>query len=141
MDRQAPFANNILIDFYALLNYIYNLITDNGISSFINKQIQFERLMFIISNFFAALASVIHLILTLYMYVIIARAVMSWFNPNPYSNIVRFIYQITDPVLDRVRRLIPPIGGLDLSPVVVIFAILFIDRFLVSTLRNLVHSL
>ncbi|MBN1559103.1 YggT family protein [candidate division KSB1 bacterium] len=97
--------------------------------------------MFIISNFFAALASVIHLILTLYMYVIIARAVMSWFNPNPYSNIVRFIYQITDPVLDRVRRLIPPIGGLDLSPVVVIFAILFIDRFLVSTLRNLVHSL
>lgn len=95
--------------------------------------------MFILQNFFAALASVLHLVLTLYMYVIIARAVMSWFNPNPYNSVVRFIYQITDPVLEQVRRFIPPIGGLDLSPVVVIFIILFIDRFLVSTLRHLAY--
>ena len=95
--------------------------------------------MFIVQNFFSALASIAHLVLTLYMYVIIARAVMSWFNPNPYSSIVRFIYQITDPVLDWVRRVIPPIGGLDLSPVIVIFAILFIDRFIVSTLRYLAY--
>ena len=95
--------------------------------------------MFVIDNFFAALASVLHLFLILYMYVIIARAVMSWFNPNPYNNIVRFIYQITDPVLERVRRFIPPISGLDLSPVIVIFIILFIDRFLVSTLRALAY--
>ena len=95
--------------------------------------------MFVIQNFFSALASILHLFLTLYMYVIIARAVMSWFNPNPYNNIVRFIYQITDPVLDRVRRFIPPISGLDLSPIVVIFAILFIDRFLVSILRSLAY--
>ncbi len=95
--------------------------------------------MFIIQNFFAALASVLHLFLTLYMYIIIARAVMSWFNPDPYNKVVRFIYQTTDPVLDRVRRFIPPISGLDLSPIVVIFAILFIDRFLVSILRHLAY--
>ncbi len=93
--------------------------------------------MFIIQNFFAALASIVHLFLILYMYVIIARAVMSWFNPNPYNSVVRFIYQITDPVLEQVRRFLPPIAGLDLSPVVVIFVILFLDRFLVSTLRQL----
>ncbi len=93
--------------------------------------------MFIIQNFFSAVASVLHLFLTLYMYVIIARAVMSWFNPDPYNQIVRFIYRITDPVLDWVRRYIPTFSGLDLSPVVIIFAILFIDRFLVSILRHL----
>lgn len=95
--------------------------------------------MFIIENFFNAVASVLHLILTLYMYVIIARAVMSWFNPNPYNNIVRFIYQITDPVLARVRQFIPPISGIDLSPIIIIFALLFLDRFLVSTLRALAN--
>jgi len=91
--------------------------------------------MQIIGNFFSALASVIHLVLILYMYIIIARAVMSWFNPNPYNTIVRFIYQITDPVLNQVRRFIPPIAGLDLSPVIVILIILFIDRFIMYTLR------
>ena len=95
--------------------------------------------MVVIGNFFSALASVLHLGLTLYMYTVIARAVMSWFNPNPYNGFVRFIYQITDPVLDRVRQFIPPISGLDLSPIIVIFAILFLDRFLVSTLRALAY--
>ena len=95
--------------------------------------------MFVIQNFFSAIASVLHLFLTLYTYVIIARAVMSWFNPSPYNSIVRFIYQITDPVLDWVRRFVPPISGLDLSPIIVIFAILFIDKFIVSILRHLAY--
>lgn len=95
--------------------------------------------MFIIQNFLSALATVLHLFLTLYMYVIIARAVMSWFNPNPYNAIVRFINQVTDPVLNWVRRYVPTISGLDLSPIVVIFAILFVDRFLVSILRHLAY--
>jgi len=95
--------------------------------------------MFIFENFISALASVISLFLTLYMYIIIARAVLSWFNPNPYNNIVRFIYQITDPVLSWVRRFIPTVGGLDLSPIVVIFAIIFINRFIVSILRDIAY--
>ena len=93
--------------------------------------------MFVIENFFSALASVLHLFLTLCIYVVIARAVMSWFNPNPYNGFVRFIYQITDPVIEWVRQFIPPIGELDLSPIVIIFALLFLDKFLVSTLRAL----
>ena len=93
--------------------------------------------MQILANFFNALADVMHLALTLYMYMIIIRAVMSWINPNPHNGFVRFIHQATDPVLNRVRRYVPPIGGLDLSPVIVIFALIFLDRFLVSTLKYL----
>lgn len=93
--------------------------------------------MFIVRNLFLALASVLHLVLTLYMYIVVARAVMSWFNPNPYNKLVRFIYLITDPILMRIRKFIPPISGLDLSPVVLIVLLLFLDRFLVSTLQHL----
>lgn len=94
-------------------------------------------IMQIVANLFTALADVLHLALTLYMYIIIIRAVMSWINPNPYNAFVRFIYQATDPVLSRVRRYIPPVAGLDLSPIIVIFVIIFLDRFLVSTLEYL----
>jgi len=93
--------------------------------------------MVIIANFFAAIAEVIHLVLMIYMWIIIIRAIMSWINPNPYHQLVQFIYQITDPVLNMVRRYIPPIAGLDLSPIIVILVIMFIDRFFVSTLRYL----
>ena len=64
-------------------------------------------------------------LLNLYFYLIIARALMSWFNPNPSNPIVRLIYVLTEPVLGPIRRVIPPMGGLDLSPLVV-FAILYI---------------
>ncbi len=93
--------------------------------------------MVIIGNFFAAIAKIVHLVLMIYMWIIIIRAVMSWINPNPYSQLVQFIHQITDPVLNMVRRYIPPIAGLDLSPVIVILVIMFIDRFFVSILRYL----
>ena len=95
--------------------------------------------MFVIDNFFSALASVISLVLQLYMVAIIARAVMSWFNPNPYNGFVRFIHQITEPVLEKVRRYMPDLGGFDLSPIVVILAIYFLNSFLVPTLRALAH--
>lgn len=90
-----------------------------------------------ISNFIHALADVLHLFFTLYIYMIIARAVVSWISVNPYSPFVQFLYRVTEPVLSRARRLLPPMAGLDLSPVVVIFVILFLDRFLVNTLRQL----
>lgn len=93
--------------------------------------------MQILGYFFTALADVLHLALTLYMYIIIIRAVVSWIQPNPYNTFVRFLYQATDPVLNKVRQYIPPIAGLDLSPVIVIFALIFLDRFLVSTLNYL----
>jgi YggT family protein len=94
--------------------------------------------MFILSNFLAALASVIGFLLTAYMWLIIARALISWVNPDPYNPIVRFLYSVTDPLLIAIRRRLPLMfGGIDFSPIVVILAIVFLQQFLVSTLHDL----
>jgi YggT family protein len=86
---------------------------------------------------FSILALLIHVLLIVYTYIIITRVVMSWLNPNPHHPAVRFIEQVTEPVLSRVRQFLPSFGGLDLSPVIVIFAILLVDRILQSIFRIL----
>lgn len=98
--------------------------------------------MFVISNFLSATAVVLNLVLTIYMWLIIIRALLSWVNPDPYSPIVRFLYAATEPVLARVRifmayRLGIRMSGLDISPLVVILVIYFAQRFLVQSLQDL----
>ena len=63
--------------------------------------------MFVIANLFNALAVILHYVLTFYMYLIIARAILSWVNPDPYNPIVRFLYSVTEPVLQLVRSRLP----------------------------------
>jgi YggT family protein len=94
--------------------------------------------MFIVQNFFAALAVVIDLVLTAYFYIVIARAILSWVNPDPYNPIVRFLYNVTEPVLYAIRKRVPMFfGGVDFSPMVVILGIYFLDSFLVPTLAGM----
>ncbi|MGA9754553.1 MAG: YggT family protein [Desulfobaccales bacterium] len=94
--------------------------------------------MFALRHLIEALASILNTALSIYMWVIIARALLSWVNPDPYNPIVRFLYNVTEPVLGWVRRRVPLIfGGLDLSPLLVLLAIVFLQRFLVSTLWDL----
>ena len=98
--------------------------------------------MFVASNFVLAVATIINLALEVYFWIIIARAVLSWVNPDPYNPIVRFLYRVTEPVLRPIRRRLPMMGmGLDLSPLVVILAIKFLDVFLVGSLHELGMSL
>lgn len=97
--------------------------------------------MFILANFLFAIAYVIKYGLEIYMWIVIARAVISWVNPDPYNPIVRFLYKATEPVLSRVRRVLPDLGGLDLSPLVVLLAIVFLQNFLVLSLFDLVSRL
>jgi len=98
--------------------------------------------MFMISNFLYALAKLINFVLGAYMWIIIGRAIISWVNPDPYNPIVRFLYEITEPVLSRIRRVIPAfIGGIDFSPMILILAIIFLQSFLVPTLQQLAASL
>ncbi|HEY6008048.1 MAG TPA: YggT family protein [Geobacteraceae bacterium] len=97
--------------------------------------------MFIVANFLNAAAYVLDTVLTIYMYVIIARAILSWVSPDPYNPIVRFLYRATEPVLSRVRRLVPPMGGLDLAPLIVLLAIFFLQKFLVTSVFELVNRL
>lgn len=91
--------------------------------------------MFIFANLLIAAAKVLSLILNIYMWIIIARAVLSWVNPDPYNPIVRFIHNLTEPVLYQIRRRLPVVfGGVDLAPVVVLLAILFLEHLVVASL-------
>jgi YggT family protein len=98
--------------------------------------------MFVIGNFLGALASVVDFVLSAYMWIIIGRAIISWINADPYNPIVRFLYDVTEPVLARIRRVLPPLGGgLDFSPMILILAMIFIRSFLVPTLHQLAQTL
>lgn len=96
--------------------------------------------MFVLGNLILALATVINIGLTIYMWIVIIRALISWVSPNPYNPIVQFLHRATEPVLWRVRRLLPFGGiGIDFSPIIVILAIYFLKLFLVQTLIQLAH--
>jgi YggT family protein len=98
--------------------------------------------VFVVGNLVEALAALLHLVLNIYIWVLIARAIISWVNPDPYNPIVRFLYRITEPVLRPVRNLLPLQGlGLDLSPMIVLLIIYVLDRFLVSSLLDLASTL
>jgi YggT family protein len=97
--------------------------------------------VFLFSNLLLALARVLDIVLTLYLYVVIARAIVSWVNPDPRNPIVRFLYNATEPLLYRVRRAVPYIGGIDFSPLLVIIGIYFLQYFLVSSLIDLASSI
>jgi YggT family protein len=96
--------------------------------------------MFVIAYFLLALATVLHYVLYTYMLIVIARAVLSWVNPDPYNPIVRFLYNVTEPVLYRIRRLIPVnLGGLDFTPMILILVLVFLDQFAVPTLSRMAY--
>jgi YggT family protein len=98
--------------------------------------------VFVAGNLLLALANLLHLLLQAYFWIIIARAVLSWVSPDPFNPIVRFLYRVTEPVLRPIRHRLPTLSiGIDLSPMVVILAIFFLDSFLISTLRDLALSL
>lgn len=98
--------------------------------------------MFILGNFLAATAKVLDILLVLYMWVIIIRALLSWVSPDPYNPIVQFLYSITEPVLYRVRQMVPMSGmGIDFSPILVILAIIFLQSFLVNSLARFAMQL
>jgi YggT family protein len=93
------------------------------------------------SNFVLATAQALNMILWLYMWIVIARAVISWVNPDPYNPVVRFLVNATEPVLWRIRRVLPMLGGIDFSPMILIVAILFLQNFLVASLQDLAYGL
>ena len=94
--------------------------------------------MFILGNFIRAMAEVINIGLTLFMWIVIAHAVLSWVRPDPYNPIVRFINQVTEPLLYQIRRRIPTVfGGMDFSPIIVLMGVVFLKIFIVDSLLRL----
>jgi len=91
--------------------------------------------MIFFSNFLEAAAVVINWVLEIYKWIIIGRAILSWVSPDPYNPIVRFIHNITEPVLYQVRKRIPiMLGGIDFSPILILLAIIFLQHFVVQSL-------
>ncbi|MBP2670106.1 MAG: uncharacterized protein H6Q85_172 [candidate division NC10 bacterium] len=94
--------------------------------------------MFVMGNFLGAVARLLDLVLWAYMWLIIIRALLSWVNPDPWNPIVQFINRVTEPILAPIRRRVPAWRmGIDLSPLVAILAIYFVQWFLVGTLRDM----
>ncbi len=93
--------------------------------------------MIILGNFLAGIALVLEMILSMVIFLVIARAILSWVSPDPYNPIVRFLTASTDPLLRPLRRYIPPLGGtLDLTPIILLMILYFLQTFLVQTLRD-----
>lgn len=98
--------------------------------------------MGIVRELIFAVADIVNLAFSIYIFIVIARAIISWVNPDPYNPIVRFLHTATDPVLYRLRRIIPlQFGGIDFSPLVLLIALSFVQRILVAVLRQLAISL
>jgi len=91
--------------------------------------------MFVFGDLLIAVAKIVDALLEVYKWVIIIAALVSWVNPDPYNPIVKFLYSVTEPVFRPIRRLIGyRLGPIDISPIIVILAIIFIQSFLVRTL-------
>ena len=98
--------------------------------------------MFIFGYLFLALATVLDYVLIIFMWIVVARAVLSWVSPDPFNPIVRFINNVSDPVLSRIRRYIPvDFGGIDFSPILVFMGVIFLRIFLVSSLKQFAQAL
>ncbi len=93
--------------------------------------------MFIIGNLIIALAQIMDIALTVYSFVVIAAALISWVRPDPYNPIVRFLYRVTEPVLMPIRKLLPLRLPVDISPIVLLLIIYFIQKFLILSLIEL----
>jgi YggT family protein len=99
--------------------------------------------MFVAGNFLNALAQVLDVVLTIYMWVIIISALISWVNPDPNNPIVRFLHTATEPVLRPIRRnlTIRLRMGIDISPIIAILCIMFLKYFLVQSMLDIARRL
>ncbi len=99
--------------------------------------------MFILANLISALAGILNIGLTVYWWLIIIRALISWVNPDPFNPIVQFLYNVTEPVLYPIRKLLPFSMklGIDISPVIAFLIIYFLQKFLVATLLDVSFKL
>lgn len=92
--------------------------------------------MFVVGNVLLGFATVLDYALTFYTWIIIARALISWVNPDPWNPIVQFLDRVTEPVLSPIRRRLGWRMGVDLSPLVVIVAITFLQIAVVQSLKD-----
>lgn len=94
--------------------------------------------MFVLANFISAIANIVDVVLSILSWLIFIRALISWVNPDPLNPIVRFLEKTTEPILYSIRKMLPwrLRFGIDISPIIAFFAIMFLRQFLVRTLLD-----
>ena len=98
--------------------------------------------MFIFTNLLFAVAQVLDYVLWAYAWILLGRVVISYINADPKNPLIRFLYSVTEPVLERVRAKLPvSSGGFDFSPILVWLAVMFLQRFLVRSLYDLAQAI
>lgn len=98
--------------------------------------------MFILSNLLFSVARLLEIIMTIAYWLIIIRAFISWVNPDPYNPIVQFLQKATEPILAPIRRALRmQFWAIDISPIIAILCIIFLQSFLVRTLTDLATRL
>ena len=89
----------------------------------------------------SSIYQLVNLVFQLYIFIVVARALVSWVGPDPYNPLVRFLYKATDPVLDRLRRLLPlQFGGVDLSAVALLLALYVAKDLLLNLIVHLARG-
>jgi len=92
--------------------------------------------MLVLCNSMIGIAQILGMVLSLFYWVFIIHAVLSWFSPDPNNFLVRMITELTEPILKKVRPYIPPLGMLDLSVIVVILGLMLAQNVVVDSLRG-----
>ncbi len=89
----------------------------------------------------SAVVELVNLAFNVFIYAVIIQAILSWINPDPYNPVYSLLTDLTEPILRPCRRLIPPIGGLDLSPLVALIALQVLKMLIIPPLKQLVLML
>ncbi len=99
--------------------------------------------MILMANILSGIATVLGSLLTIYFWIVVIAAVITWVRPDPYNPIVRTLRMLTEPVFYRVRKWLPftYTGGLDFSPIVVLLAIELLNRIVVKSLTEYAASM
>lgn len=94
-------------------------------------------------TFLLAIAKILHIVFTIYIWIIIFRAILSWIRIPSLYPVAVILYKLTEPVLKPLRKLVPPykVGGLDISPMIAVILILFLDSFIVKSLIQIARQI
>ena len=124
------------IDFAAILLMLTIKIVELLIILFLqNVSISFPGLIVF------AIAELLNLLKNVFLFTILIQVVISWINPGAYNPALSLLYSINEPLLGRARRLIPPISGFDLSPIVVLILLQLVAILLIAPIADLGKSL
>ena len=96
--------------------------------------------MFILGNLFAAFAQILDIVFSISYFLILVRAIISWVNADPFNPIVQFLQNTTEPILKPIRRFLPSMT-IDISPIIAVVIIIFLQKFLISTLYDIAFKL